>query len=140
RLRYAQHRLLIQPQPGVSALELDRFHSATGCVILRRFPAFGKVQILRLPAARSVPEMVRRYLASGLVAFAEPDYLVHLASVFPNDPSFRDGTLWGLNNAGQGGGLANADIDAPEAWRAGTSASNVVVAVVDTGIRYTHED
>ena len=121
-------------------MDLDRFHAANGCAILMRFPAFGEVQVLRLPVGRSVPEMVRRYQTSALVDFAEPDFLVHLASAFPNDPLFLDGTLWGLNNAGQGGGLPNADIDAPEAWTARTSASNVVVAVVDTGIRYTHED
>jgi subtilisin family serine protease len=45
-----------------------------------------------------------------------------------------------LNNAGQDGGTADADIDAPEAWDVLTSASNIVVAVLDTGVRYTHED
>lgn len=111
-----------------------------GCSVLKRFPAFGDVQVLLLPVGSTVTEMAHRYQASHLVNFAEPDHRVRLASVFPNDPSFLDGTLWGLNNAGQGGGQANADIDAPEAWSARFAASNVVVAVVDTGIRYTHED
>jgi subtilisin family serine protease len=51
-----------------------------------------------------------------------------------------DGTLWGLNNYGQNGGTAGADIDAPDAWDVLTSASNIVVAVLDSGIRATHED
>jgi subtilisin family serine protease len=45
-----------------------------------------------------------------------------------------------LNNTGQNGGTPNADIDAPEGWDVLTSASNIVVAVLDTGVRYTHED
>jgi len=95
---------------------------------------------LRVTNREAVLDVVRKYQHSGMVEYAEPDYHVSLASTFPNDPSFLDGTLWGLNNAGQNGGLANADIDGPEAWSALTSASNVIVAVTDTGIRYTHED
>jgi subtilisin family serine protease len=74
------------------------------------------------------------------VEYAVPDHRVHAAGTVPNDPKFADGTLWGLNNTGQNGGKSNADIDAPEAWDALTSASNLVVAVIDTGVRYAHED
>lgn len=140
RAGFSQNRLLIQPKLDANPLELARFHAANRCSILRRFPAFDEVQVLQLPEDIAVPEMARRYQASALVNFAEPDHLVKLASVFPNDPLFLNGTQWGLNNAGQAGGMPNADIDAPEAWTARTSASNVVVAVVDTGIRYMHED
>ncbi len=56
----------------------------------------------------------------------------------PNDPSF--GSLWGLDNTGQDGGTADADIDAPEAWILQTGSSDVVVAVIDTGVDYNHQD
>jgi subtilisin family serine protease len=75
-----------------------------------------------------------------LVAFAEPDYRVSAATTSPNDPKFVDGTLWGLNNYGQNSGKADADMDAPEAWDVLRSATNVIVAIVDSGVRYTHED
>ena len=74
------------------------------------------------------------------IEFSEPDYLVWPALV-PDDPAYAAGLLWGLDNPGLSGGAApDADIDAPEAWGARTDASSVVVAVTDTGIRYTHED
>src|SRR5439155_1075674 len=60
------------------------------------------------------------------------------AQVVPNDPSFS--SLWGLNNTGQSGGIPDADIDALEAWDTTTGSSDVVVAVIDTGIDYTHPD
>jgi subtilisin family serine protease len=60
------------------------------------------------------------------------------AAGFPDDSSF--GSLWGLHNAGQSGGLIDADIDAPEAWDITTGSSEVVVFVVDTGVDYTHPD
>ncbi|MCX6353681.1 MAG: S8 family serine peptidase [Candidatus Aureabacteria bacterium] len=56
----------------------------------------------------------------------------------PNDPRFPE--LWGLHNSGQTGGAPDADIDAPEAWGVYKGERNMVVAVIDTGIDYTHED
>ncbi|MCA1917432.1 S8 family serine peptidase [Methanospirillum hungatei] len=58
--------------------------------------------------------------------------------VIPNDPSFS--SLYGLHNTGQTGGTADADIDAPEAWAYVTGSSDVIVAVVDTGVDYNHPD
>ena len=56
----------------------------------------------------------------------------------PNDPRFAE--QWALNNTGQTGGEADADIDAPEAWNIRTDASSTIVAVLGTGIDYKHAD
>ena len=71
------------------------------------------------------------------VSYVEPDFVIAPTAV-PNDPSFP--TLWGLDNVGQSGGVRNADINAPEAWNTTTGSRNVVVAVIDTGVDYTHPD
>lgn len=83
--------------------------------------------------------MITNYLQSGLVEFAEPDYRLQPAAE-PNDPRYLDGSLWHLHNTGQSGGVNDADIDGPEGWDTMRHATNVIVAVVDTGVRYTHED
>ena len=75
----------------------------------------------------------------GDLATVEPDYLFY-AEGLADDPSFANGSLWGLRNTGQSGGTAGADIRAVEAWDIRNDASDVVVAVVDTGVRMTHED
>jgi subtilisin family serine protease len=75
--------------------------------------------------------------ATNTVLYAGPDAVFHTTSTFPNDPSFTN--LWGLHNTGQAGGTSDADIDAPEAWDISTG-SGVVVAVLDSGIDYNHED
>ena len=71
------------------------------------------------------------------VLYAEPDYLVH-ASGATNDPQFS--LQWNLQNTGQNGGTSGADIHAAQAWGLTTGSPNTVVAVLDTGIDYTHQD
>lgn len=74
--------------------------------------------------------------AMANVRYVEPNYKLIPAAI-PDDPSF--GELWGLNNTGQSGGTDDADIDAAEAWDVKTGG-NVVVAVIDSGLDYSHPD
>lgn len=63
--------------------------------------------------------------------YLEPDAI-------PNDPRFNE--MWGLHNTGQSGGLADADVDAVEAWDRVAGAPTIVVAVTDDGVDYNHPD
>ena len=64
------------------------------------------------------------------------------AQTFPDDPEFTN--QWGLHNTGQAvngsAGTAGVDINAPEGWTDFPNAADVIVAVFDTGIDYTHID
>ena len=103
--------------------------------------SFILVEIDDFKAAEDQAANLRRLEAlDEFVDFAEPDWIVHPA-VEPNDPALSNGKLWGLRNNGTVAGTQNdADIDAPEGWNVRSTAPDVVVAVTDTGIRYTHED
>ena len=90
-----------------------------------------------LPRDLTVAEAVREYEASPDVAYAEPNFKLEPAAV-PNDPGYKN--LWGLNNTGQTGGAADADIDAPEAWNTTTGSAGTVVAVIDEGVDIDHPD
>ncbi|MFP3349837.1 S8 family serine peptidase [Pseudoalteromonas sp. SIMBA_153] len=85
----------------------------------------------------SAKEAIERLKSHQAIEYVEPDYRVSIAAT-PNDPRFED--LWGLNNEGQTGGTADADIDAPEAWSISTGSRDVVVGVIDTGVDYSHPD
>jgi subtilisin family serine protease len=137
---YREDRILIKPKLGNPPGALASFHLSQKGRVLRTFEGIGGLQVVSLPEGETVPGFIARYEQGGLVEFAEPDYARQAAATLPNDPKFVDGTLWGLNNYGQSGGTAHADIDAPEGWDVLNSASNIVVAVLDTGVRYTHED
>src|SRR6185437_3867006 len=113
------------------AHNLDREHRLGGVARLYRFRS----------RSRSTEELVRQFSSRADVLYAEPNFVVEAVQQ-PNDPRFAE--LWGLHNSGQGFGFppgtAGADISAPEAWGFSTGSTNHVVAVVDTGIDYTHPD
>lgn len=82
------------------------------------------------------------------VEFAEPNLIYHLLdselpTAIPNDPKFAE--LWGMQNGGQSdtsgrSGKIGADIKAPQAWALEKGSRSIVVAVIDTGVDYTHKD
>jgi subtilisin family serine protease len=86
-------------------------------------------------------QLVGQLSSDPEVEYVEPDYIVHTVGV-PNDPQF--GLLWGLRNTGQTiqgvPGTAGADISAVPAWDISVGSRANVIAVVDTGIDYTHPD
>ena len=57
-----------------------------------------------------------------------------------NDPYFPE--QWSLNNDGTiaAGAVAGADIAVKDAWTLCAGSSDVVVAIIDSGISYIHED
>lgn len=62
----------------------------------------------------------------------------YVPSNSPNDPRFTD--QWSLDNTGQQGGKAKADISALLAWDKTKGSEKVVIAVLDSGVDYTHPD
>ncbi len=125
-----------------------------GLKIQRQFSMLPRVAVLDLedatqakaaqalvPAerARRVQARITALRATGLFEYVEPDYVRSL-KLEPTDAAYTDGTLWALHNFGQNGGTNGADIGAPAAWDLTIGSTNVIVAVVDTGIRYTHQD
>ncbi len=125
---FSSTRILIKPRATASPESLARLNAGNNAGVLYTYKHLGGIQVVSVPPGESVPSLIERYQQSGLVEFAEPDYLAQTATI-PNDFYYTNGTLWGLNQ-----------IQAPAGWDNITSASNIIVAVLDSGIRYTHED
>ncbi|MEM3690618.1 MAG: S8 family serine peptidase, partial [Candidatus Micrarchaeia archaeon] len=96
-----------------------------------------RLYILKLPRNSDIKKIVEEYNKDPSVEYAEPDYVVRAVEV-PNDPYFY--LQWGLNNSGQLSGTPGADVDALDAWDIINGSDDVVVAVIDTGVDYTHPD
>lgn len=89
--------------------------------------------------AQELRDRINQLRQSGQFEFVEPDHVRQLC-LTPSDTFFLDGTLWGLHNNGQSAGVRGADISVTNAWDITVGSTNVIVAVLDSGIRYTHLD
>jgi hypothetical protein len=104
-----ENTLIVQYAPGSTAKARNNAGRAAG--LGERVGAISGegAQVVRVsgdPAAAAA-----RLNRSSAVLYAEPNVILQ-ASAIPDDA--RLGELWGLNNTGQAGGRADADIDAPE--------------------------
>lgn len=131
---YVPGEVLVKFHSNVSAQAKGNLFAAIGGVKVRDFAS---IKVEHWKVAGGVPAAVAALENDPRVIYAEPNYIQRIVGI-PNDTRFAD--LWGMNNTGQTGGLFDADIDAPEAWDTFTGSASVIVAVIDTGIDYTHPD
>ncbi len=128
-------RILVRPKAGV---ELSATHARLKGRLHKKL-AHVQCEVVEAPEGRSARDLLESYRLDPNVEYAEEDvaYESYWPST-PNDTYFqnRDPGLWGLYNENAG----EWHINAPGAWTNINSAPNVVVAVLDTGVRYTHQD
>jgi subtilisin family serine protease len=133
--------IIVTRRPRLTAAERRAVRARAGARLVRA-SSLPDTELVRVPAGR-LAEAIRQLTRDPDVVYAEPNLPVRaLASpVVPDDPLWPE--LWGLHNTGQSigaiRGTADADIDAPEAWRYATGAGQVV-AVADTGTMPDHPD
>jgi len=131
---WVPHHILVKLPP--TSADVQTLAQRTGGKLLRTFPRCGW-HLLKIPAEEPLDKIMRTLIDDNMVAAAEPDYLRSLTAL-PDDPIFS--LQWHLRNDGIVSGRPDADIDASEAWEVNTGGSEVIVAVIDTGINWEHED
>lgn len=132
-------RLLVLPVPGREG-ETEALHQRWRARVLHRLERLGGWEVIEFPNETEVVRALETYARNPAVQCVEPDAPIQAAQTLPNDPFFQNGAQWHLNNYGQNGGVPDADVDGPEAWDVVREAPEIIVAVLDTGIRWTHED
>jgi subtilisin family serine protease len=160
--KYMKDRVIVRfksQKNAVSSISQEKIRSAhakVGATIEKDLSvgSLTGLQLVQLPNGTDVESVVKIYESNPDVLYAEPDYVITIlldqtgsiinnvnsATVLslPNDPFFSE--QWSLNNSGQIGGTPGADINAKGAWDISTGSDSIVVAVIDTGVLYTHSD
>src|SRR5215831_3576353 len=125
---------------GIRPLSSQSGDSAIATVLAKH--GVDRTFVVKLAPGQDLNRVVELLGASEEVEYAEPNRLVKLGGLRPNDPEFQ--WQWGLLNWGYPiDGFVpttGADIHAEEAWAITTGSPNVLVAVVDTGIDLDHPD
>jgi subtilisin family serine protease len=132
---YVPGEILVKFKESATTVSIQGLHASTHSKQQKVFKTL-KIHHIKLPKDTSVEEALQLYQQDPDVEYAEPNYIVSIAAT-PDDLS---NNLWGLHNTGQNGGTSDADIDAPEAWDLTTGSTDVVIAVVDTGVAANHPD
>ncbi len=123
---FVPDEILVQLKPGyrletvLSALPMQLVAEEPGK------PAPRGLARLKIPRGETVMNAVSLLKGKEGVLFAQPNY-VYRAAVFPDDPSYPN--QWALPKIG-----------APTAWDLATGSSDVLVAVLDTGVDLSHPD
>ncbi len=152
---YVAGELLVKFKAGVAARARRAAVAARGQSVLASLGVPGWVHV-RAAAGQTVDQAIAAYRADPAVELAQPNYVYRIAAA-PNDPQY--GQLWAARNVGQtigtgstqppgsplgyltsNPGTAGDDMNLEKAWDHVTDCSGVVVAVVDSGVNYNHQD
>jgi len=164
---YAPDRLIVRYKPESVKSQSSRMsvqamaNAEAGSRVILDLSTSGVVgmQLVQVTGT-SLSRAMEVYDANPDVLYVEPDYRISLSPIetggtnapvqsqslraagagWPNDPGYSQ--LWGLENTGQAPfyGKAGADIKAPLAWGVTTGSSSVTIALIDTGVDYSHPD
>ena len=121
---YVPDQVLVKFRPTAQAQSVDSVHQAAGGRVVRVIRQLG-VHVVKLSPGVSAASALAAYRASPLVEYAEQDAYAYTQAT-PNDTYY--GRQWHYPKIGL-----------PAAWDV-TTGGPVIVAVVDSGIRFDHPD
>ncbi len=131
RVEFVGDHIIVKLKDGVSFSQLEKLNRKYGAFTRRKLLAantflvgFNEVQIDSVKSFGAVYNA-----ATNIIEYAEPDYTVRLQDTTPNDYYFANGQAW-----------EKIKTSCPAAWDILTGSGGVVVAIIDTGVDYTHPD
>ena len=94
---------------------------------------------------------IKDMLSSNLYEFVEPNWVIKSFTSPSDNFCINKGAHWGLRNTGQDDlflqfsnvlktGIVGFDIEADEAWEILGSKEGPIIAVIDSGVDYNHQD
>lgn len=137
--------VLVRFRSGITREAINRIAAQLNDRIEDRIESVDGLEVIEDEDGASADQVVAQYRALTEVEYAEANGTITLdhaesgrKHVHANDEMFL--RQWGLFNIGQNDGKAGADISAMRAWAVTTGSDQVVVAVLDSGVDYSHPD
>jgi thermitase len=137
--------VLVRFRAGTTREIIDRITREFNDEVEDRIESVDGLDVIADEDGQSAADVVAQYRALPEVEYAETNSEIVLdhedrgrKHVHADDEMFS--RQWGLANGGENGGLAGADISAMRAWSVTRGSDQVVVAVIDSGVDYTHPD
>lgn len=124
--RPAPGQLLVKFRAGTDTRVIDTVLGRYSASVEGHIPELG-VLTLNVSGKKAAREVARLFKGEGSVEIAEENAIAELTSVTVNDPEFAQ--QWALGAA-----------RVPEAWSTTMGSPSVVVAIIDTGIDFTHPE
>jgi serine protease len=148
-------RLIIKLRPATpsaaAASAIEALGTRTGVLLAHAHSITREIHVARLLRSQQGAELeatLARLRADAAVAYADPDRRKQAHDVVPNDPLYV-GTPGLPGQTGQWymqapqstpAGTTTAAVNAAGAWSITTGSNGVVIADLDTGIRFDHPD
>lgn len=130
----------LKPEISVAERNVQSLYSAIGTPVKSTIPSMNIVVVSR-PSFELLNTSVNVLKENPMITRVTPNY-IYRANKVPNDELYSK--LWGMKNTGQSDskqeGTAGFDIGAEQAWDMTTGNKDIVVAIIDTGIKYDHPD
>ena len=127
-LPFVPGRVLVSFRSEIGSDHARQIIAALGARDAGEIPGAG-VRILDLPYQGNEAVFAHALAARDEVEFAELDHLIPAEQILPNDPFYDNLNSWSLPK-----------IAAPAAWSMTTGSSNIVIAVLDSGVDANHPD
>ena len=121
---FVPDQLLVQFKPTVRNERADQVLAEHGIERLHKIKQIG-VDVLQLPKGLTVEKALEIFSKRAEVAYAEPNYIIELASNIQAEITDQ----WGLQK-----------IEAPAAWAEISNPDRALIAVVDTGVDPNNPD
>jgi subtilisin family serine protease len=141
RPNYVPGQLIIRFRGGVPHRRQDEIVDALGARILRTLDARRGEYLVVLSGGISVPAAAEQLAKLQEVDFAEPNVLHYINDVphdeyysgYQNEPTELQ--RWYFGGIG-----SDSNLNAEAAWNITTGSTNVIIAVIDTGVAMNHPD
>ncbi len=136
---FEPNELLIQVKSKANVRQIESQLIEVGGATLDFFEEISepmRIYHLKYKSNVDLDKVIRECFSISDISVVQKNHRIRHRATIPNDVNFSD--QWHLNNTGQSGGTADADIDAAEAWDITTGGNTshgdtIVVCIIEGG-------